>query len=546
MPSIATALSIILGCQGGTGDSGESSTDTSTEPESWDPRFDDFMVALQADLDESPAYGVSVAIRQAGQPDFAWALGYRDGEGTEPLTRDTLLMIGSTTKMFTATALLQAVEGGVLALDDSLGDLLPDLEFALDASWEDAVLAEHLITHRGAFVDAVDWAGPADDDELSDFLLGEFPDNYWLMAPPGEFFNYSNPGFSYAGLVTEVLDSEGRAWPEVMRDRVFEPLGMDRTYVRAADAEADGDWAESHGYIDVLTAAVGTVDMSNVTDPASQRPAGSSTWSTPSQMLQMAGFLLDGDPDVLGDDLRTAITTAQVETDYEGLYADGAYGREYGYGVSLSPGLVTGDERWLETRAWCHGGATLSFASRFCVLPDHGFAISILASGYGANFDASLAAAVETLVDGLSEPGDYEGPIVEGDRLDDHVGAYEDPYNVGEMIIDRTDDALTIEMPLLDLYRVPYQADLVPYSSDIHLLWVDGYWYELTFIGEADTPSSWVRNRSFVGSRVAGNVRDDGTQAEEKLRLGARPLPGALGDPARRPSTPKLRVFPAI
>ena len=511
MLTVLTPLVLGLACTDDTvtspGDSGSVTdsgvTDTATGTEPPDPRYETFLAALADDHELNPAYGVSVAIWQEGYPLFTWTLGTRDADGTEPLTADTLLQIGSTTKMFTATALLQQVQAGRAALTDTLGQHLPTLEFAYSDTWPDQLTLHDLISMQSGFVDVVDWAGGSDDQALTDWHLGTFPDSYWVMVDPGTFFNYSNPGYTYAGFVTQTLDPDGRAWADLIREDVFGPLGMDRTMVRASEAEADGDWAESYGYNNLVTGTQGTVDMSNLTDPASQRPAGSSTWSTPTQLVQMARFLVDGDDAVLDDAHRALLTTGHVPTEFEALYADGAYGRSYGYGVNQNTGFVDHQDDWVEVPVWCHGGATVSFASDLCVLPEHGFAISILSSGYGSSHAQALAAAFGTLVDGLPAGSPYPGAVIDTDGIDRLVGTYDDDWNVGEMIFTRDGDGMNIEMPLLDQYNYDYDTALIPYTTNLWFAQVGGVYYDMSFVQGDDDAAGYVRNRSFVGIRRA-------------------------------------------
>lgn len=531
-PVLLSAL-LTLACTGGTlpTDSADTATGDTTPVQPPDPRYDDFIAALQADFEDNHAFGTSVAIHQDGRPLFTWTVGHRDADGTEPLSPDTLLQIGSTTKMFTATALLQQVQAGRLALDQTLGQALPELTFAHDPDWQDEMSLHHLISMQSGFVDAVDWLGATGPEELADWHLDQFPSTYWVMAPPGSFFNYSNPGFTYAGYVTERVDPGGRYWEDLVVEDVFRPLGMDRTYVQLSDAEADGDWAESYGYNDLATAGIGTVDMSTLTDPTSQRPAGSSTWSTPTQLIEMARFLMDGDTAVLDGDHHPLLTADHVATEFDGLYADGGYGRSYGYGVMLNTGFIDHDNGWVETPVWCHGGATVSFSSDLCVLPEHGFAISILSSGFGSSHARALATAMGTLIDGLPASVPYASPTVDPARLEELVGTYDENWQVGRMIFTLDDDGeLTVEMPVLDDFSVPYSRDLIPYASDLWFVEIQGAYYDLSFVGPGGEPAGFVRNRSFVGIRSADDGGDTqaGPDGPPALPPGLAVLPSRL------------------
>jgi len=498
--SMASTAALAAGCDGGGGAGGDAGSDTDTDADTdtdtgWDPRFDAFAEALIEDLEGSTAYGVSAAVMEGGEITFARAFGSKDPDGAQPLTPQTLMQIGSTTKQMTAVALLAKVRQGLVSLDDTIGEALPDLEFANGPDWDDQVTVHHLLSHQGGFYDYIPWEGSPEDSELGDWTYAAFAEDFYLMNPPGAFWNYSNPNFVLAGLITESLDD--RPWPDIMRQDVFSPLGMDRTFLRRTEVEADGDYALSYGYgtDDLFTGVLGPVAMSEMPDPGWGRPAGLA-WTTPTQMMAWAGFIMDGGTDVLSDELRSEITAEQVDT----LYGEGTM--SYGYGMFVERGYGTQDGTWYETPVWEHGGNTMSFTNIFYILPQAEFAVAICSSAYGTDFSPSLDVAISTLAD-LPEPS--EGPQYQIDpaQFDRHVGTYNDPWNVGDMIISRVGDTLEVEMPLLTQYGYDVAPELVAVSSDIFYLYLDDYPYDITFVPLVDGgPSEYARNRSFVSTRV--------------------------------------------
>ncbi len=480
-------------------------TQDSAPPEDtgWDERYDTLMAALQSDLDSNIAAAVQVAVMENGQVSFAYTLGSRHPDREEDLSNDTLFQIGSDTKKHTAVALLQKVQDGLVSLDDNLDTTLPDLEFALDETWDDQILVQHLLTHQGAFYDWIPWDQSDSDSLLQSYTYGYFANNLWLMNPPGVFWNYSNPNFVLAGLITEENDT--RAWPDIMVEDVYQPLGMDRSYLRKSEVEADGDYAIGYG-VDMY-GNYGTVELDDVPDPGWGRPAGL-TWSTATQQLYFADFLINGDEAVLSDELTASIHDEHVNT----LYYDDEM--HYGYGLMVNRGFQVGQD-YYQVPYWKHGGNTLSYSSEFHVLPEHGFAISILSSGYGSDFSSSVAAALGSLVEGLPEPVDPPAYVIDTDRFALHEGAYYDQYNVGEVNIWQEGDELHISMPLLDKYGYSVTEALYALTSDIHYVQLNGNWYDLTFIAEdKGEPSQYIRNRIFVSTR-----------ADEQKALGERRVP---------------------
>lgn len=517
-PSLASALWLglaLLGCgddslTGGAGASGGGGESAGGAPSTggagggggqgeggWDARFDPLVEQLLADLQASNALGVSVAIMEGGEVTFARAFGSKDAEGLAPLEPDTLMQIGSTTKQLTAAALLRKVEAGDVALDDSLEDVLPSLEFTLDPEWDDQLLVRHLISHQGGVYDLTDWGGEETDEALASYSYGTFADEVFFMSPPGSFWNYSNPNFALAGLVTEELDT--RAWPEIMGEDLFDPLGMSRTFLRRSEVEADGNFAASYGYtpadLDSSFPSQGVVPLDDVADPGWLRPAGLA-WTTPTQMMRWADFLLRGNSQVLSDTLRAEITAEQVDT----LYQSGSL--HYGYGMFVSRGFLTLDGVYYPTLVWDHGGNTLSFTNLFYVLPEHDFAIAICSSAYGTDFNRSVDVAITSLLD-LPDPVEAPAYQIDPSTFGRHVGEYEDPFVNGRFIVTQMGDSLRVWAPELEAAGLDVDPVLQPISSDIFVFTVNGSPLDVTFIPAAPGgDSQFVRNRAVVFTRV--------------------------------------------
>ncbi len=500
--------------------------DTGPGDTGWDSRYDALVDAVKADLAASHAAGVQVAVMEGGVVTFAATFGSGHPDQDVSISNRTLFQIGSDTKKQTAVALLQKVQAGSVSLDDTLAQALPELEFRWGEDWNDQILVEHLLTHQGGFFDYALWEMGAADDLLASWTYGTFANQWYLMNPPGEFWNYSNPNFSLAGLITEENDT--RPWPDIMLEDVYGPLGMDRTYLRKAEVLADGDYAVGYG-IDPTTGVLGTRDMIDVADHAWTRPAGLA-WSTATQQLYFADFLMNGDTEVLSDELVAQMHDERVNTLYQ---FDESH---YGYGLMVNRGMEL-DGGYYEVPYWEHGGNTMAFSSLFRVLPEQGFAISILSSGYGTDFTASADAAVRTLVEGLPTPVDPPEYVIDPARYAYHVGDYMDEWNVGPATVTQVGDSLHIELPVLDQHGYDYEQDLIAVSSDIHYIEIQGGYYDLTFIQkEAGEPSAYIRNRSLVLTRDPGEAvtgqRRTPTKADvehwlERARV-QDPLPAAL------------------
>jgi len=466
--------------------------------ETWDAKYDPLVAALLADMEASGAYGVSVAVMEHGEVTFVHAFGSKDAAGTKPLETTTLMQIGSTTKQMTATALLRKVEAGDVSLDDTLEEALPEMDFAADPAWDDAIHLRDLLDHSAGLADLTEWVGSSNDGFLASRSYGAFANTGYVMNPPGVFWNYSNPNFILAGLIAETLDT--RSYPDLMKEDLFAPLGMSRTFLRKADVEADGDYAESFGVTPSSPETPGEVTMEEQDDSAWVRPAGLA-WTTPEQMMSWAKFVMHGDPTVLSDAMRAEITTEHMDTLFE------AGNLKYGFGMFLQQGYVAEDGAFYETPIWQHGGNTLSFSNELWMIPETDFAIVITSSAFIADFNHSVDVALTTLADLPAPSGDAPAYTIDPDAFDAHVGDYYDPFNLGQVIVTRDGDSLLVSMPDVEAAGYDVAPELVAISSDIFVATVAGQAFDLTFIPETPGgPSQYIRNRSFVVTRSAATA----------------------------------------
>lgn len=533
MTALPLAALALVACKDGSGtDTNDSSgpddsaEDTSAE-QGWDPRFDDIAAAFDAERQALGAPGLAVAILEGGEITFSAGFGSGHPDEEQSITGDTLFRIGSTTKVMTALTLLQQAEEGSLSLDDTLAQRLPELEFALDPSWSEQITLQHLLTHQGAFYDWTEVDGRHDDAYLSEWTHGTFAESVLLMAPPGQFWNYSNPNFMLAGLVAEQVDAQ--PYRALMQERVFDPLGMQRSMFLGAEVAADGDYAT--GLTTNWTTGQGRA-LADATayDHAASRPAGF-LWSSADDMLRFADFLMHGDTTVLSEAGRLSMSTEHVTM---GTYPD--YGG-YGYGLMTFPGLIVEGE-YREMPVVTHGGAIPGFAAELWMLPEQDLAIVTLASTDGAYFREALSVAIGQLAE-LPAASPFPDPQLERTPLVNHVGSYMDPNNVGMLIVTEEDGQLHIEAPLLERYGYTVAPVLQQTSENNFVMGLNDLYIGVTFV--ENEQGAWLRTRYFVGTRSeqqaspAPNTATNHTERErieEMMRqIRRQPLPPTPGTP---------------
>jgi len=201
--------------------------------------------ALQGIIDQGALSGAVTLVWRKGEVVQTHALGHRDIEGGQPMTRDTLFRIASMTKPVTSIAVMMLIEEGKLKLDDPVSRWLPELANMqvlkdptgpVDATVPAArdITVEDLLTHRSGLAYGFTSMGPiayAHEEKLGNALANPHSPDAWLKAlgelpltyQPGERFHYSHATDVLGFLVARI---EGKSIGEVLQARIFGPLGM--------------------------------------------------------------------------------------------------------------------------------------------------------------------------------------------------------------------------------------------------------------------------------------------------------------------------------
>jgi CubicO group peptidase (beta-lactamase class C family) len=153
------------------------------------------------------------------------AYGVASLETSYPIRTDTLFPTGSIGKVYTATLVMTLVDEGALDLDTPVATYLPDLRLA-DARARDTITLRQLLSHQsGVFGDCYDDFGMGDEALARCAISFSTPRQ---LTAPGELWTYCSSGFMLAGRVVEVVT--GKPFEVAMHERVFEPLGLDRSF----------------------------------------------------------------------------------------------------------------------------------------------------------------------------------------------------------------------------------------------------------------------------------------------------------------------------
>ena len=180
---------------------------------------------LVAEVANTPIAGLAVAVVKGGDTLLMKGYGFSDVENDVPTTPASVFRIGSITKQFTSSAIMQLVEKGQLSLDDTLGALLPNMP----AVWRPVTLRQ-LLNHTSGIPSYTDlgpkWQKRWREDMLPDSLLA-FTTGDTMSFAPGTKWRYDNTGYVLLGMI---LDKKtGRPYPKLVEEQLVKPLGMTST-----------------------------------------------------------------------------------------------------------------------------------------------------------------------------------------------------------------------------------------------------------------------------------------------------------------------------
>ncbi|MEX1275803.1 MAG: serine hydrolase domain-containing protein, partial [Bacteroidota bacterium] len=363
----------------------------------------------------------SLTIAKDSNALYTRAIGYSQIKGTEkiPLTAATRFRIGSVTKMFTATMILQLVEEGKLKLTDTLGKFFPQV-----ANAQKITIAQ-ILAHRGGIHDIFldrnlrpsSKTNPITKDELLTLIAKGKPD-----FEPDTKHSYSNSGYTLLGLILEKLT--GKSYGEALHERITSKIGLEDTY--NATGNIDVNKNESLSYRNLG----GNWKEEPETHPSILFGAGSIV-STPSDLVKFVRALFDLK-------LISQESLASMKTIRDG------------YGLGIEPFTFAGKTFYGHTGGGDNYGAWLAY------LPEEKLAVA-----YTTNAKVYPVVNIVTGVIGMYYNQPFQIPAFESiavspEVLDKYVGVYSSPAAPVKFTITR--DGATLYAQPTGQAAVPLEA----------------------------------------------------------------------------------------
>ncbi|QVQ54529.1 serine hydrolase [Spiractinospora alimapuensis] len=335
-------------------------------------------------LEQTRTAGATVAVVHNGELLTARGYGYADngsGESEAQLVdpEDTVFRVGSVSKLFTATAVMQLVESGDIDLDTDIDEYL---DFEVERTFDQDLTMRHLLTHTPGYEERLGDTMKSDGEEvdLRDHLVTDPPAQVY---EPGTVPAYSNYGNALAGYIVEV--TSGMPFDEYVQENVLEPIGMNSsTFTQPLPDELDSRLAAGYG-------ADG--EPAGEFEVVSGYPAGSLSASATDMALFMQahlGTLQTGQPMLEPETLELM---QQPAADEEGL-------GNLANGPQMTLGFF--DESRNGHRIIGHGGDTNLFHSEMQIYPETGSGIFVSVNS-GGNTDIASVALREEVALGFAD-----------------------------------------------------------------------------------------------------------------------------------------------
>jgi CubicO group peptidase (beta-lactamase class C family) len=354
---------------------------------------DEIAVESYADLEalvqkqvDSLAGSVSIAVLHQGEIVYTYVYGQANPVTGLPADTGTIYRYGSMTKPFTATALMQLVEQGLVDLDAWPGEYIPEFP----ERWK--VTVRQLLDHSACMPDSerlttglIAKRGES-FPPLEEIFTAYVKDNLDLQCEPGKYSNYANTHYLALGRIIEEVS--GEPYDSYVVDHILTPLGMDSTHfqlVEAAERYAKGQYPTAK--IDELITQLNEYHGSGQEDIILQKGESFSTiddfrplppWGgllgTPSDLTHFLQMHLNGgrygDNQILQPKTVAAMQEMQSAND----------GSPLGFGLSW----WIGEDKLGKVIYHSGGGATIETTMRF--YPDQGLGVVVMGNvnGYQA------------------------------------------------------------------------------------------------------------------------------------------------------------------
>ncbi len=419
MARVALIAGLVVGCSTGAGATARPDPTNLTQAPAPDPSTAAVIAKYQAQIPELMASqnvpGIAVAVVDGDRVLWAQGFGYADRDRQTPVTLNTIFSVQSMSKLFTATAVMRAVQEGKVDLDVPITTYLPDftVNSAFEQHPERKMTLRMLLSHTAGFTHE---APVGNNYELDPGTFDEHVKSIeatWLRYPVGTGYAYSNLGIDLAGYILEKV--YGKPFAQLMTDEVLAPTGMGHSTFDRATIDATADRAIGYTALGIPSPVV-DVPMT----------AAGGLYASISDLARFLSFQL-GDGTIDGRVVLDSGLIAEQRT----VPAPNA-GSQAGYAL----GVVR--TRWRAERyqdIFNHGGGGFGFLSDLWWVPSMQLGIAVLTNSSEHKLQGDLAISIlHDLVDTGSTYAERLAALpFQGDVIDLDT-SYQAPAGMADLV----------------------------------------------------------------------------------------------------------------
>ena len=374
--------------------------------------------SLQADLEEALArhnvVGASAAVFANGEIRTA-AAGLTNVSSGVTMTPETVMHIGSITKIFNTTLLMQMVDDGLVDLSAPVSTYLPELRIA-DPDHLARITVGMLVNHTSG-IDGEMVPEQGHDEEIIEKAIPRFA-NMGKIHEPGADTSYCNTATVIAGYLCQRI--RGRSWYDLMKERIFQPLGMQHAAVLPEDALLHR--ASVGHFTDTETGE--PVRTSFAFLPISYAPAGATAMMSAADLVTFAAaHMADG----TGLNGATVLSPESARV----MRAETTRVRGEGMPIAFGLGWMLSDGGFVS-----HSGGGPGILANLTAHPESNVAVAVLGnSSHSAGLTGELATKWMEEAAGVAPPAPVVRPIVDTEMdIARYAGRYENIAQVYEIV----------------------------------------------------------------------------------------------------------------
>jgi CubicO group peptidase (beta-lactamase class C family) len=356
--------------------------------------------------------GLAVAVVDGNQVLWSKGFGHLDRDGDAPVSTETIFGVESMSKVFTATAVMIAVQEGLVDLDEPIVTYLPDftVHSAFEAYPQRKITLRMLLSHTAGLTQEAPVGNNFELDQGTFNSHVQSISDTWLRFPVGTGYAYSNLGIDLAGQRLELVYDQ--TFPQVMNEKVLDPIGMGNSTFDRQEIQSNPDRAIGHA-------------PPHPQPPLDPMTAAGGLYASADDLARFLSFQL-GNGTIDGQEVLEPSLVAEMR-----IVPQPHEGAAIGYALGVDR------TRWIagrNTDLFNHGGGGFGFLSDLWWLPQLQLGVAVLTNASDHTLQGSLA---ESILSDLVHQPTYASRLAELPTQDwpaDPLASYQLPPALPQLV----------------------------------------------------------------------------------------------------------------